>query len=456
MGAACGHCRDMKKSIRHLATEILVQVEKTHSFAGQLLDEQMELSRLSGTADGRLLTHIVYGVLRFRGRLDWVLTKLYHGNWSTLEETTKNVLRVGLFQLQFSDRLPAFAVVNEAVNVAGKVRPGHSGLVNAVLRSYLRQEKRITPLPAAGHQARYIAVFHSHPLWLVKKFMETFGAEKAQDLCAANNEIPPLTLRVNTLKVSRNHLQEKLAAQGMPSVPTKFSPDGLILENNFEPLQKTGFFHEGYFRFQDEAAQLISFLVNPQNSQSVLDICAGTGGKTTHLAAITKDSGRITAADRDEKKLKQLQKDALRLGIKKIQTLAADFSKNLPDGLHQGFDCVLVDASCSGSGTLRRNPEIKWRTGAADLRYLVRQQKLILNSASGAVRAKGRLIYCTCSLMPEENEEVVNSFLSANDNFYLTPPTGIIQQFVDSKGYFHTYPHLHRMDGFFAAILQRK
>jgi 16S rRNA (cytosine967-C5)-methyltransferase len=447
----------MDKTIRHLAIDILDHVSQTHAFAAQLLDENLDINELSGTPDGRLLTHLVYGSLRFQGHLDWILAKLFRGDFGKMEESIKNILRVGLYQLKFSDRLPAFAVVDEAVKIAKIIRPAQSGLVNAILRNYLRQKNNISFPSLKQKPAEFIAAYHSHPLWLVKSWINILGIKNTQALCAANNEMPPLTLRVNTLKSSRNELSDKLSAAGFNTAETIFSPDGLNLIEAAQPLQKTNFFREGRLRLQDEASQLISYLVSPQAGESVLDLCSGTGGKTTHLAAIMKNSGKVIAIDYDLKKITELETEASRLGITIIETKHADLTCGLPEELKDKFDRVLVDAPCSGLGTLRRNPEIKWRIAYSDPAKFAATQRTILQNASLAVKKGGRLIYTTCSLLPEENENVIDSFLKNNSHFFLNPqPESHHLQLFDAKGYFRTYPHIHHMDGFFGAVLERK
>jgi 16S rRNA (cytosine967-C5)-methyltransferase len=353
--------------------------------------------------------------------------------------------------------LPVFAVVDEAVKTAKLMCPAGSGLVNAVLRNYLRKADSIA-FPVRGkNPAEYIAAFHSHPLWLVKYWSKLFGPKDTEALCAANNEMPPLTLRVNTIKTSRKDLLEKLVAAGFDVAATKFSPDGLNIENSSMPIQKTNYFAEGLIRLQDEGSQLISCLVNPQSGETILDVCAGTGGKTTHLAALQKNNGEIVATDNDASKLEELKKDAARLGISIIETQLVDLTRGLPESLKEKFDCVLVDAPCSGLGTLRRNPEIKWRTTPADIKRFASNQAAILQPASLAVKKGGRLIYCTCSLAPEENENVINNFLQKNPDF--TPslsPSSIPAGFIDKFGFFRSYPLLHNMDGFFGAILKKR
>ncbi|MFZ2396350.1 MAG: 16S rRNA (cytosine(967)-C(5))-methyltransferase RsmB [Smithella sp.] len=445
----------MKISVRHQAVDILNKVSAGQDFASPLINDCLDKNSLSGTPDGRLLTHLVYGVLRFRGHLDWILTKLCRGDFDKLDEGIKNVLRAGLYQLKFSDRLPDFAVVNEAVKIAKILKPDKSALVNAVLRNYLRRGQNL-PFPSAKKNvAEYIAAFHSHPLWLVKRWIKRFGPEETISLCSTNNKLPPLTARVNTFKISRKDLIQKLVSAGFTPEETKYSPDGIILNASTNPLQKTDFFEAGVLRIQDEGAQLISYLIKPDSSESILDACAGSGGKTTHLAAILKNKGRIVAIDRNSEKIDKLKLEASRLGINIMETQTGDLSIGLPDSLKETFDYVLVDAPCSGTGTLRRNPEIKWRTTEKDLRNFTAAQKLILQNVSLAVKKGGHLVYCTCSLLPEENENIVDDFLKQNPDFSLCHPTDSInRQFIDNRGFFHTYPHRHNMDGFFGVILK--
>jgi len=445
----------MTKTVRHLAVDILDQIHTSQAFASPLLNDCLDTNALSGTPDGRLLTHLVYGVLRFQGHLDWILAKFYRGDFDKMDEGIKNVLRVGLYQLKFSDRLPAFAVVDEAVKIAKKIHQDKSALVNAILRNYLRRGQKI-PFPSLKkNPAEHIAALHSHPLWLVKKWIKIFGPDDTISLCSANNEIPPLTVRVNTLKTSRDEFAQKLTAAGFTATPTSYSPDGIILTDSVGAIQNTNFFSEGFLRIQDEAAQLISYLINPNSADLVLDACAGSGGKATHLAAILKNKGRIVAVDRNPGKIAELKKDATRLGITIIQTQQDDLFVGLPDSLKEKFNHVLVDAPCSGLGTLRRNPEIKWRTTEKDLRNFASAQKVILQNASLAVKKGGRLIYCTCSLLPQENENIIDDFLALNKNFSLCPPPATINpRLLDKRGCYHTYPHKHNTDGFFGAILK--
>lgn len=447
----------MKKTVRHSAVEILNTVALRQAFAGDLLDEILEAQRLSSTADGRLLTHLVYGVLRQQGHLDGILRQFYRGDYAAMEDAVKNILRVGLYQLKFSDRIPPFAVVDESVKVAKRVSPRAGGLINAVLRNYLRGIDKVVFPALQANPVLHISEMYSHPAWLVKKWLEVFGADETIALCRTNNELPPLTLRANTLKISRDALLQALRDDGFVCEPTRFSPDGIHLIDASGPVRKTSFFEKGFIRLQDEAAQLISRLVDLQPGNSVLDVCAGSGGKTTHLAALLKNEGRMVALDRDEEKLALLQKDARRLGASGIETIRADLMAPLPETLTDGFDRVVVDAPCSGTGTLRRNPEIKWRLMEGDIPELARTQNRILHCAACAVRPGGWLIYCTCSVLPAENEEVLRQFLRDHPQFVEEKPSAIIPAVLtDSRGLFRSYPHRHGMDGFFGAVMRRR
>ncbi len=444
----------MKKSIRHLAVDILNTVSKTQAFAGDLLDECLSGGGLSETADGRLLTHLVYGVLRMQAHLDWIIAGLYHGDYSRMDVRVKNILRTGLFQLRFSDRLPSFAVVDEAVKIAKKITPQASGLVNALLRAYLLNPDKISFPRESENHSEYIAAFHSHPEWLVKKWLSRYTPQQTITMCQQNNEPAPLTLRVNTLNISRPELMERLEACGFECRPTNFSPVGIVMKNWSLPVQKTDFFKDGLFRLQDEASQLASYLAPPENDFSVIDVCAGSGGKTTHLACLT--NGRITALDRDAGKIGQLKREAARLGITTIYAAVADLSRPLPARFHEKFDLVFVDAPCSGSGTLGRHPEIKWRLKEEDLPKLTEIQQNVLRHAAAAVKKGSVLVYCTCSVLAEENDDVVENFLERFPDFTLNrSASSFLSSFTDETGFFRTYPDRHGMDGFFGAVLRR-
>ena len=248
-----------------------------------------------------------------------------------------------------------------------------------------------------------------------------------------------------------------LHSEGAEATPTSFSPDGLIVEKFGAPLKSLNVFQNGLIRIQDEGSQLISRLAAPRPGEDVLDLCSGSGGKTTHLAAIMENRGRILAVDNSPAKLDSLKDAAARLGLTIIEGLAAD-AVNLPDrDLHNRFDLVMADVPCSGLGTLRRNPEIKWRIHPEDIRQATDLQGKILKNAASCLKTGGRLIYCTCSVMPEENENVIAAFLAGHNNFTPRVMTSdpAIRRLITPEGFFRTYPLRHNMDGFFGAVLTR-
>jgi 16S rRNA (cytosine967-C5)-methyltransferase len=447
----------MKKTPRHTVLEILNRVEEQDAFAEPLLDAALSRAPLMNIHDRSLITHIVYGTLRMRGRLDWIIDQLYKGDFLSMDVSIKNILRAGLYQLLFTDRIPDFAVVDEAVEIAKKTNPAGSGLVNAILRNAIRKRDRFAYPDIREDPAYHLSVLHSHPLWIVRKWIEKFGVEETTLLCKANNEIPPVVLRVNTLKTNREKLIDECSRQDMEVKATGYSLDGMIISHPAMPVREMAFYKAGHFQIQDEASQLISRLVDPKPGENVLDVCAGTGGKTTHLAAIMNNRGRITALDIGEKKIMALRKNAGRLGATNIDTRIGDAREMSEESFYGSFDKILVDAPCTGLGTLRRNPEIKWRiTEGGPKRFSV-LQKAILTCAARSLKKGGLLIYSTCTIATEENEEVIADFTAHHPDFIcIHPPDAINSFLVDDRGYFRSYPHKHGIDGFFGAVLIKK
>ncbi len=440
---------------RRLAVEILNRIEEKGAYAEPLLDEVLTKTAM-GTQDRRLLTHIVYGTLRARGRYDWIIGQLYAKGVDTLDTEIRNILRVGLHQLLTMDRIPDYAVIDEAVETtkAAQHRAG-AGLVNALLRRYVREGKCLSYPDPEKEPTRHLAVLHSHPEWLVEMWVRLLGLEEAAELCRANNEIPPLTVRSNRLKVERDVLARRLSEEGCEARYTVYSPDGLVLSGLPGTVRGLRAFAEGCFVVQDEASQLVSRLLAPLPGETVIDVCAGSGIKTIHLAALMNNEGRIVALDINPRKLALLKELAGRLRVTIIEAFEADALEKPQADLQCAFDRVLVDVPCSGLGTLRRNPEIKWRLTPEEMKKFPTLQKRILANAAQCVKKGGVLVYSTCTISGEENEGVVQAFLAENDGFTVVePPQDIDARLVDA-GFFKTYPHRHGTDGFFGAVLRR-
>jgi 16S rRNA (cytosine967-C5)-methyltransferase len=401
---------------------------------------------------------LTYGVLRWRGKLDWIIQHFANIPFEKIEPEMLNTLRLGLYQIFFLTKTPASAAVNESVELAKKTRgKGGGGFVNAILRSALREKETIPYPDKPQDPALHIAIIQSHPLWLVQRWIEELGVGETLKICVANNRIPALTLRTNTLKIRREDLIEKLRGKGLISAPTPFSDDG-ILPKDGPPTSELPFLKEGLFVIQDEASQLITLILDPKPGENILDACAAPGGKTTHIAQRMENMGEIYAFDLRQEKLKKIEEGCKRLGIKIVRTKIGDAVNTLPVPGEIKFDRVLADVPCSGFGTLRRNPDLKWRREREDLKKLSQLQLAILKNLSGYVSEGGLLLYSTCTVFHEENEDVVERFLSEHRGFKLDSLVEVLPEryhFFIKKGYFKTFPPADELDGFFAARLRK-
>ncbi len=445
-----------KKTPRAICLEILNQLEKADRHPDRLLSDSFKRYRHLTSLDRGFLTELTYGVLRWREKLDWSIRHLSKIPLEKIEPETLNILRLGLYQIQFLTRTPASAAVNESVELAKRHRgSGGGGFVNAILRSFLRKKEEI-PCPEIDQDpALHLSVTYSHPLWLVRRWIEEMGIEETLNACVFNNTISPLTLRTNTLKLSRKELIGKLGKKGLKAIPTSFSPEG-ILVNNPPPVSELPFLSEGLFIIQDEASQLVTSVLDPKAGERILDACASPGGKTTHIAQRMENRGEVYALDLTRDKLVLVEEMCQRLGIKIVKTLKGDATQSLPVLEGVTFDRVLADVPCSGFGTLRKNPDLKWRKGEGDIKRLSELQLAILTHLSGFVKSGGVLVYSTCTVFREENEGVVENFLKGHPEFQPYPITDALPEkchpFIND-GYLKTFPPKDQMDDFFVARL---
>jgi 16S rRNA (cytosine967-C5)-methyltransferase len=400
--------------------------------------------------DRSFIMEIVYGVLRYRDTLDWILGHFLE-NPAKAGDFTRNNLRASLYQLYFM-RVPDWAVVSESVEMEkSSSRYGKPSLVNAVLRNVLRQRDRFAPPLPLEDPVSNIAVNTSHPKWLVKRWIRRFGEEGALQLAEANNRVPPMTIRVNTLRSTRQDLIKLLAAHEVEAAATGFSPDGITLKHVRSHTELA--FAHGLFAVQDEASQIISCLLGPKPGEKVLDACAAPGGKATHIAQLMRDTGEITAVEKDDKRIDMLRDNIEALGIKSVIIINQDAATLRGAG---PFDRVLLDAPCSATGVIRRNPDIKYRRKSKDLERYGTKQLHLLHAVSGFLRAGGRLVYSVCSMEPEEGEQVINEFLKTSKEFRIIDAEAEFLKSFMHDGFLRTYPHLHNMDGFFGVALCRK
>ncbi len=401
---------------RRVALKVLRDIDEGGAFANLALDEALESSSLS-PADRHLATELCYGVTRWRGRLDWILDQLSSRPVRDLPAFIRNILRMGLYQLFYLGRIPERAAVSESVALAWEFgHRGTVGLVNAVLREAGRRGRDV-PLPPAGSDpVRRLAVEYSHPEWLVSRWLGRYGPERTIALLAADNEAAPVSLRCNLLRTTREGLIERLEAEGAKAAEGRLFPEAVTFGGG-RPLRELAAYEAGLFSVQDESSMAAARAVRPEPGWLVVDACAGVGGKATHLAELMGDRGRIVAVDLFEHKLRLLGRSAVRLGLACIETRRLD-ARTLPGSdLAGAADAVLVDAPCSGLGVLRRRPDLRWRVAEQDLDTLRQLQAEILAAASACVKPGGVLVYATCTLEPEENEDTVEGFLRSNLEF---------------------------------------
>ncbi|MBE7021720.1 MAG: 16S rRNA (cytosine(967)-C(5))-methyltransferase RsmB [Ruminococcaceae bacterium] len=435
---------------RELALKILSDVEKNQAYLNISFQEKTEGKELSAR-DAAFLKELVYGVIKRKITLDYTISRFSSIKLKKLSAYILSILRMGLYQLFYMDRVPKSAAVNESVKLAGKYGHGASrGFVNAILR---RAAAEGPAMPQQIDKIATLSVLYSHPEPLVAWYMKTFG-ERAEELLAENNETPPLSVRVNTLKTTQEALSERLLHEGIETKEGTLTTSALLFGGG--SAQKHAAYNEGLFTFQDQSAQLAALALSPVPGDRVLDACAAPGGKTTHLAELMENRGEILALDLYEKRLASVLQTAGRLGLTIITTKAADASVYQTE---KRFDKILADVPCSGLGVIRRRPDIKYKENITDFTELVAIQFAILENCAGLLKKGGELVYSTCTVNPAENEGVIEAFLRTHSDFSLMPvKNAMIKERAAgplSTGMATVYPQKNGGDGFFIAKLKR-
>jgi 16S rRNA (cytosine967-C5)-methyltransferase len=447
---------------RQAAYRILLRIESGHDFAVDLL-HRPQVSRMR-EADRRLATEIVMGVLRWRGELDFRIEELSGKRLNYFDAEIAAILRLSFYQIQFLTRIPKSAIVHEAVELARiSGKSSAAGLVNAVLR---KCEPTVRGAPDEGREEEpgeprpemVLAAVRSLPAWLAERWSRNFGTAAMERLAWASASVPRTTLRIVGGAGTREEVQRQLLEDGVVTRPGRYGTGALVVESGGAP--SLTIVRDGGAIIQDEASQLVAALVAPKRGDRVLDLCAAPGIKAGQIATAL-GAGHLLACDLSSRRLatmKQLLPQQLS-GDLHLNLLRLDATEKLPFGL--GFDRILVDAPCSGTGTLARNPEIKWRLRPEDLGGFAERQVQMVRSALGALNPCGRLVYSTCSLEPEENERVAEAAVESNPGTRLLSANEISKEFpalstlFDPHGYFRTRPDLHDMDGFFAAVIEK-
>lgn len=404
--------------------------------------------------------HLIQGVLRWRLRLDWSIQQGLRFPFRNIRPDVLNVLRLAVYQIFFMDRVPDSAAVNEAVKQVKGIAANHVvRSVNGILRQICREKRDFCCPDRSPDVIRYLSVCHSYPEWLVRRWVKEMGEEDAERLLAAGNRIPSLVVRTNTLKVNRTELIALLHGEGIAARPTDFAPEGLVLEGLRGAVDRLSSFRSGYFQVQGEAAQVCSHLLSPDPGETVLDVCSGLGGKSTHMAQLVRDRGLIVGIDRNQRKLQKLVESSLRLGIHVVAPLAGDAEQGLSRLLRCSFDRIMVDGPCSALGVVSRHPDVKWNREEGDLARLAELQKRILDEACLLLRPGGRMLYAACTLSREENEGVAEAFLRGHREVKLMNlrkhAPAWARDLVNDDGFLKCFPHLHGTDGFFGAAFEK-
>ena len=388
-------------------------------------------------------------MLRNRNKLDWILDGSLKRGVASLTIAERNNLRMGVYQVAYLDRVPQFAAVNECVNLAKRFgRAGTIGLTNAVLRDIIRKRAWTKPLDIADSYKK-LSVEYSHPEWLVKRWVNQLGTPQASELMSANNRQAPLTIRVNTLKITLDDLLNILTSSDYNPRRNRIAPAALDIGEPGD-LLRSDLFRQGLFYIQDAAAQAASLLTRINPGDSLLDLCSAPGGKLSAAAEAAAPDCLLIGADITMKKLDRVRQNLKRLGIGSVRLVCADAAAI---AFRRQFDLVLADVPCSGLGVLRRRLDLRWRIGEEDIARLAALQALILENAARLVKPGGRIIYSTCTLTPEENEGQIARFLGEHKDFRLVAPD--LPPAMLQNSCLYLWPHRHDADGAFAACLEK-
>ena len=450
---------------REVALACLIDLSQAEASVSSIIDIAFDRNNLE-TRERRLANALVYGVIRWKKQLDWVLKHFVNPRFQ-LDVRHRSILRLGTFQLLHLDGIPPHAAIYETVQLAKKNRKT-AGFINAVLREIQRKKTELSYPTLKTHPIDHISNRLSYPKWLVKRWIHTHGVSWTLSFCEASNQIAPLTIRANSLVTNREVLNDSLKTEGFNTKLSNISPDGIVIENRTIPSDSEANPHREFSQkallnradvyAQDESAMLVPCLLISENTKLVVDLCAAPGGKTTHIGSLMQNKGKIIAVDISEKKIEILRENCIRLGVENVETKVLDSTKDNLSFI-SAADAVLIDVPCSGFGTLRRHPDIRWNKTEEQLHALNRLQYGLLQNAAKHVKKGCILVYSTCTIDPTENEKIIKRFIKNNPKFSvehvgeLLP--NITETAITQDGFLQTFPHEHGVDGTFAARLRR-
>lgn len=439
--------------VRYVAVKLLSRYERSDSYIDKLLQHEFSFGDFSAQ-DRALLTELVNGVIRHRGKIDWVLNGFYNGDYQKCLNIIKNAMRIGLYQVLFLNKIPIPVAINESVEIIKKIQGERiAGIVNGVLRNIARNIDNIRYPNPKEDLVYYFSVIYSHPKWMVKRWIERYGAEFAEQLLMANNRRPYLPLRVNSLRSTPEEIKGIFSEHNVAFRELPFIPESIILDAPKFDIAQTDIFKTGKVTVQDPSASLAAKLAAPAKGSRVIDLCAAPGGKAFFLAELSGDEGEVVAVDKYGSKLKFIFEGAARLGLKSITTQVEDARNVLA---REPFDLVFTDVPCSGLGTLSKKPDIKWKREPEDIMKIVILQREIMETAARLVKPGGVFLYSTCTIEPDENSRNVDWFLQNFPEFELDPAENHLPAEVCKDGFMQTFPNVHGVDGAFAARMIKK
>ncbi|SHE60893.1 16S rRNA (cytosine967-C5)-methyltransferase [Seinonella peptonophila] len=444
-------------SARQIALDILIKIDEEKGYSQILINQALQRSQLTDL-DRRLVTELVYGVIQRENTLDYLIDQLVKKKATSLQKWVRNVLRLGIYQLTYLERVPSFAAIHETVQLAKhRGHRGIVGLINGVLRNYLRKRETLLPTQPSNHLEK--SIIYSQPLWMIKRYEQQWGAGEATKLFAAQLRPASTSIRINRLKMNREEWLNRWHDEGTgEAIPSAWLEMAVRLKRAGN-VAAHPHYSKGYYTIQDESSMLVSLALDPKPNDFVIDLCAAPGGKTTHIAELMHNQGRILACDLYPHKLQLVSKQAERLSLDIIQPYVGD-SRNLR--VDQLADRILLDAPCSGLGVIQRKPEIKWRKNLKDIDALAQIQSSLLHHAVSLLKPGGILIYSTCTYEKKENQDQIKQFLidhpnMESDHSWLAKlPAPIREQAFIGDGWLQLLPHHLGSDGFFIARMRKK
>lgn len=446
----------MVDKVREVALKVLYNIEVNKAYSNITLDEEINKNmKILDNRDIGFISELTYGVITWKLTIDEIIKRYSNLRLKKISPWILNILRMGIYQIVFLNKVPKSAAVNESVNLAKRYgHKGSSNFVNAILRKVSKNDYE--EMFNIENNVERISKTTSMPVWIVETLLKENTLEKVEEICKNSNLKPELSIRVNNLKTSKEELKKKLEEKDI-KVENGVLEDFLILKNakNIENIEE---FKNGFFTVQDEAAGLTAKILNPQINDTVLDACSSPGGKTTYLAEIMKDKGEVIAFDIHPHRVKLVEQVSKRLNLKSIKTDVKD-SSIYDEKYKEKFDKILLDVPCLGLGVLKRKPDIKWQRKKEDIEEISKIQKQILDTCSKYLKKGGVLVYSTCSILKEENEDVVNEFLEKNENFEMEKieleENNYFKKFCKNNKFLQVYQS-EKSDGFFICKMIKK